>query len=107
MNKITGFVTRIDSEVVVIAEAMEAAIKLSNMGLLGGSEQHSYFVSPIRDQEKYVLIEKLRDEGFAFSGGSGWSPSEIVEYERGQGHVSGNFLRISWQSEKSYTVTSF
>ena len=107
MNKISGYVTRIDKEIVVIARDIAAADKLLKLGFSSASEKDGYFVMLKNDQEKYAIIEKLRDEDFAFSGGSGWSPSEIIEYERDQGNLNGKFLRISWQSPNAHTVASF
>lgn len=107
MNEISGYVIRIDKEMVVVAKDMAAAVKLVKLGFSCSTEQNSYLLPLKNDQEKYALIEALRDEGFAFSDGNGWSPSEVVDYERDQGHVSGKFLRISWQSPNSHAVTSF
>lgn len=104
MKKISGYVTRIDKELVVIVEDMQSSGRLLQLGFSVGSEKNSFLISLKNDQEKYFLIEKLRDEGFAFSGGSGWSPSEVVDFLRDQGYVSGKYLRISWQYPGSYII---
>lgn len=43
-----------------------------------------------------VLATQLRDLGLAFSAGHGWSPSEVVEYLRDEGHFTGTFTKIAW-----------
>ncbi|WP_299599175.1 hypothetical protein [uncultured Microbulbifer sp.] len=107
MSDISGFVTRIDTNVVVIPEDSQSSRKLLKIGFSLCPEPGSYIFSPKDDGDKYSLIERLRDEGFAFSGGAGWSPSEVVDYARDQGYVSGKFLRVTWFSQGSRNIEYF
>lgn len=62
-------------------------------------EENGDFVGDMSDfsQEECVrLLEKLRSLGLAFSYGRDWAPSEIFEYYREKGLLSGSYKRISW-----------
>lgn len=107
MENISGYVTRIDNEIVVIAIDPVGFQTILNLGFVAAGEKNSYLASPKDDHDKFALIEGLRNAGFAFSAGTGWSPAEIVDYERDRGNLSGKFVKISWQSPGSNTVTSF
>lgn len=56
-------------------------------------------------QEKVILMADLRDHGFAFSTGSGWSPSEVFEELRDKGLLEGSYERISWSGPGCFHVT--
>jgi len=42
------------------------------------------------------LAARLRDLGLTFSAGHGWSPSEVVQFLRDEGHFAGPFTEIAW-----------
>ncbi len=42
------------------------------------------------------LATRLRDRGFAFGAGHGWSPAETVAFLRDEGHFQGPYVEIYW-----------
>jgi hypothetical protein len=57
------------------------------------------------DAELHRILQKLRDDGFAFVGGpAGWPPAAVFEDLRVKGKVSGDFLEIVWQDLETTSV---
>lgn len=61
---------------------------------------------PYRTEAKlHQILQKLRDDGFAFVGGpAGWPPAEVFEDLREKGKVSGDFLEIVWFDPETTSV---
>lgn len=51
---------------------------------------------PLTFEQMGVLASELRNLGVAFSYGHDWSPSEVVQHLRDEGHFRGSFVEISW-----------
>lgn len=48
------------------------------------------------DMERSIILQKLRDHDMCFSAGKEWNPSEMFEYLRDEGLVTGTYRRITW-----------
>ncbi len=57
--------------------------------------------------ELAIVFSKLLDLGIAFSAGKDWAPSEIFEYLRGKGLISGKYKKISWSGPGLYSVNEY
>lgn len=55
-------------------------------------------------EEKARILSYLRDKGYAFSYGAGWSPSEIFEYYKENNLLKGKYKRIYWENPKSCKI---
>jgi hypothetical protein BACCOPRO_01420 len=70
-----------------------------------GSEY--FLVLPIEDIDNRVLIiNKLIDLGGLFSGGNGWTPSEVVDYYKEKGLINAKYNRISWKAPGKFTIST-
>ena len=49
---------------------------------------------------------ELRDLGVAFSAGRDWSPSEVVQYLRDEGHFAGHFTEIAWRTDGGWELNT-
>lgn len=47
---------------------------------------------------------QLRDLGLALSAGRDWSPSEVVQHLRDEGHFVGAFTEIAWRRGEGWTL---
>jgi hypothetical protein len=73
-----------------------------------GFEEHKNgdFHRMVENAEKKALVlEDLRDLGFAFSVGPGWSPSEVFEDLRDRNLLQGCYKRLSWTGPKQFHIT--
>lgn len=55
-------------------------------------------------EAKIKVLCLLRDMGFAFSAGPGWSPSEVFEDLRDRKLLSGTYKRISWTAPGKWRI---
>jgi hypothetical protein len=56
------------------------------------------------DEQMAKLFAELRDEGVCFSVGRDWCPSEVFEYLRGLGQVSGVYSLITWSGPGKFRI---
>ena len=56
------------------------------------------------DEEKAQVLTTLRDLGVCFSAGREWNPTEVFEWLRDQGLVSGPYRRIGWRGPGDFEV---
>ena len=54
------------------------------------------FTRPLDFPAMGRLAMRLRDRGFAFSAGHGWSPAETVAFLRDERHFQGPYVEIFW-----------
>lgn len=96
MIQIAGYMVEANSMFIrVIACTPAGTSCLKQLGFAEDGE--SEFVLTINAEFDLAhLFELLRSSEFAFSGGREWSPSELFEYFRDQGKISGNYIRITW-----------
>ena len=53
---------------------------------------------------KAQVLTALRDLGLCFSAGREWSPTEVFEWLRDQGLVSGHYRRIGWRGPGDFEI---
>jgi len=51
-----------------------------------------------------ALAGQLRDRGVTFSAGRDWSPSEVVQFLRDEGHFTGSFTEIAWVEDGAWVL---
>lgn len=104
MIEILGYVVKASSSVVRVVASSQAGA--DSLKLLGFVEEASLeFVLTINHLDELVrLFKELRSGGFAFSAGRDWSPSELFEYFRDQGQLSGDYVRIAWTDKTHSTL---
>ncbi len=74
--------------------------------VLGFVLEGEQLVRPIADvPERESLVNKLIELGALFSGGSGWSPAELLDMYREQGIVKGSYKTISWRGPDNFIIT--
>ena len=56
------------------------------------------------EQELIALFQMLRDLDICFAIGKEWSPSEMFEFYREKGLISGKYNQISWIGKKKYLI---
>jgi hypothetical protein len=98
-----------------VVEANTSSLRAISLSLVGASclkqlgfteETNLNFVCSISyPDERSKLFEKLRECAFAFSAGREWSPSELFEFFRDQGQLSGSYIRIAWIDSTHTTLT--
>lgn len=57
------------------------------------------------DSDRQKLVRELITLGGLFTAGRDWSPSELVEYYREQGFVSGSYRVVTWKNPDHYVIT--
>ena len=74
---------------------------------LGFASENGVYVRTVTGHpDRAMLIKELRSADALFGGGPDWSPSELVEYYREQGLVSGPYQRIVWKSPEQYVISA-
>lgn len=103
MIKILGYVVEASSSFIRVVALSQAGVDcLKRLGFV--EEAHLEFVFTINHLDDRVrLFNDLRLNNFAFSAGHDWSPSELFEYFRDQGQLSGDYIRIAWV-DKTHTT---
>lgn len=61
-------------------------------------------VSEYTQEDTATLFNELNALGIAFSYGRDWAPSEIFEYLREKGLLSGKYRRIMWKGPENYVI---
>lgn len=105
MIEISGYVAEANSSFLrVIALSQVGADYLKQLGFK--EESPSSFELLINEPNDRVrLFQQLRAGDFAFSAGREWSPSELFEFFRDQGSLSGSYVRIAWIDGTRNTLT--
>lgn len=105
MIEISGYVVEANSSFLrVIALSQVGASCLKQLGFT--EESPLSFILSIDDpNDRVKLFPQLRASDFAFSAGREWSPSELFEFFRDQGLLSGNYIRIAWIDSTRTTLT--
>lgn len=78
---------------------------LAALGFAATAEPLVYSLQVADDPSKATVFEALRALGVAFSAGKEWCPSEVFEYLREQGLLSGTFVRVAWTQPGQYRLT--
>ena len=79
--------------------------ELIELGFSFDNDYDEYTLLTSGNDNKSELFQKLRDLGVAFSGGREWCPSEVFEYLRKTGLLSGSYTKISWSGPGDYHCT--
>ena len=79
--------------------------ELFDLGFLYNSDINEHVMQVDDNAAKAAIFEKLRDFGVSFSDGKEWCPSEVFEYLREIGLISGPFYRVSWRGPGDYHLT--
>ena len=106
-DSIMAFVTKADGKIVrvhLLEESFER--ELIGLGFSFDDDYGEYTLLTSGNDNKSELFEKLRDLGVAFSGGKEWCPSEVFEYLRKTGLLSGNYTKISWSGPRDHHCTT-
>lgn len=82
------------------------AKELFNLGFLFDDDSAEYVLLVDDHSLKAKAFEKLRDLGVSFSDGKEWCPSEVFEYLRKMGLLSGQFQKVSWRAPRDYHLTT-
>lgn len=105
MIEILGYVVEANSSFLrVIALSQIGASCLKQLGFKEESPL-SFILSIDHPNDRVKLFQQLRDSDFAFSAGREWSPSELFEFFRDQGLLSGDYIRIAWVDGTRTTLT--
>ncbi len=93
---LSGFVEAVQSDSIMITvEDHSLAPQLEEIGFVP-SCTGTYRIMVSNDELVAKIFIELRDMGFAFSAGPGWSPSQLFERFRETGLLSGEFLEVYW-----------
>ncbi|MCR2745260.1 hypothetical protein [Limnobacter parvus] len=105
MIEISGYVVEANSSFLrVIALSQVGASCLKQLGFSEESPL-SFTLSVNSPNDRVRLFQELRANDFAFSAGREWSPSELFEFFRDQGLLSGDYIRVAWIDGTSTTLT--
>ncbi|WP_339533382.1 hypothetical protein [Pseudomonas mucidolens] len=106
MINLKAYVEKADGDcvrVLTIDSTLSSALRAIGFLQMAGSD---VFVRGVRDdKQKARVFAALRLLGVAFSAGKEWCPSEVFEYLRHMGLLSGKFLRVSWTQPGQYRLT--
>ena len=103
---VKAYVTKADGEVVRV-KLLDSTFEkdLLNLGFSFDAEFLEYAIQASNDTEKANLFNMLRNLDVSFSSGKEWCPSEVFEYLRELGLISGDFKRISWRGPGKFYIT--
>ena len=102
-----AYVTIADGNLVRIRVVNDIIVHdLEKLGFVLDSEVSELIIQTRNNNDKGLLFSKLRDMGVCFSAGKEWSPSEVFEYLREAGLVTGNYQRVSWVKPGEFRITS-
>lgn len=106
VNSVMAFVTKADGKIIrvnLIDEKFE--YELSKLDFVFDHDTKEYVLQVSDNDKKSKTFKHLRDLGVAFSSGKEWSPSEVFEYLREMGLITGKYTRISWTNLGEYQCT--
>lgn len=106
MSKVEAFVSEAASARIVVQVMDEKVLGvLKNMGFtLENGEKLVVITSASSQEAKAEMLSKLRDCGICFSGGPDWSPSEVFEYLRDCGLLTGRYRKVIWRGPSQMEV---
>jgi len=105
-SPIIAFVTKADRDMIGVRLLDESYKKeLIEIGFSFDFAYDEYTLVTSGNNHKSEIFQKLRDLDVAFCGGKEWCPSEVFEYLRESGLLSGNYTKITWSNPKSYHCT--
>ena len=106
-SKTKAYVTQADDDFIGVRVLnADVSKQLEGLGFTFSCAKNEFRKNILNDDEKAAVLVQLRDMGFAFSDGREWCPSEVFQYFRDRGLVSGSFIRISWYDPDSYQVST-
>ena len=105
-KSIKAFVTKADGKIVRV-KLLDSSIKneLTNLGFSFDNNLSEFIIKADDNASKAKIFEKLRDLDVSFSGGKEWCPSEVFEYLRETGLITGQFKKIGWSGPGDYHIT--
>lgn len=105
MITILGYVAEANSSFLRVISL--SPVGSSSLKQLGFTEESplSFTLSINSPDERVRLFQELRANDFAFSAGREWSPSELFEFFRDQGLLSGDYIRVAWIDGTRTTLT--
>jgi hypothetical protein len=86
----------------IIDRTLDSALRA--IGFSKRAENDVYFLDVPDGTQKAKVLDALRLLGVAFSAGKEWCPSEVFEYFRDMGLLSGKYLRVSWTQPGQYLL---
>jgi hypothetical protein len=106
MSNVKAFVSEAASARIVVQVIDEEVLEtLKNMGFtLGDDKKLVLTASALSQEAKAEMLSKLRDCGICFSGGPDWSPSEVFEYLRDRGLLTGRYRKVIWRGPSQMDV---
>lgn len=101
-----------DAEVIVVDIAGNKARlvvtdekRIEALQEIGFERQGDQFVRVIvDDNDRKALVRALIRLDAVFSGGAGWSPSDLLQYYVKQGEEFNGYRMISWSGKDSYSI---
>ncbi len=101
-----GYISKADaSEITVTAMTKSAERMLKNKGFFVYMDDEKRWKISVNDEKgKADIFRFLRDQDFCFSSGREWSPSEVFEYLKEKGLLTGKYKRISWIAPGKYRI---
>lgn len=106
INEITGYVVKADTNTIeLIATDPKIKNSLASLGFLTNEVPDKFTIQTNSNDEKAKVFDSLRNLGIAFSYGREWCPSEVFEYFRDIGLLSGDFQRIQWRGPDDFYIT--
>jgi hypothetical protein len=107
MNTVKAYVTKSDGDFVrVKILGAEIKEKLVAIGFVNDIDLNEYRLSTPSDEKKAEVFNRLRNMDVYFSDGREWCPSEVFEYLRDAGLLSGKFTMISWSAPGKFFITA-
>jgi hypothetical protein len=97
------YVQECDDFIILQNTPAELIEKIPVEGIRKGMNSGEYQV-PVEWDKRYSIFIILRDLGFAFSIGRGWSPAAQFEDLRKKGLVAGAYKQIFWRSPSNYEI---
>ena len=99
VDTVKAVVTKADDNTVRVAVYDNSIVKnLEQIGFFVSHNSNDYVMPVFDDNEKASVFDALRNLNAGFSAGKEWCPSEVFEYLRDMGLLTGTFCKVAWVS---------
>jgi hypothetical protein len=99
------YVREADQDYITVVGAHAVLAQLGFVPVSGAPGTFRRLLRDVRDdEEKARIFAALRDVGICFSRGREWNPTELFEWFRERGLLTGSFRSIGWSGPGSFEV---
>ncbi|TVP52495.1 MAG: hypothetical protein EA349_15495 [Halomonadaceae bacterium] len=99
VDTVKAVVTKADDNAIRVKVYDKSIIQdIEKIGFFYNHDSSDYVMHVFDDNEKASVFNALRDLKVGFSAGKEWCPSEVFEYLRDIGLLTGTFCKVAWVS---------